>query len=38
LSILLSPSRSRVLLSQSSAELEAGDGMSIAHDVRTPSE
>jgi GntR family transcriptional regulator len=38
LSILLSPSRSRVLLSQSAAELEAGDGMSIAHDVRTPSE
>jgi hypothetical protein len=25
-----------VLLSQSAAELEAGDGMSIAHDVRTP--
>ena len=38
LSSLLSPSRSRVLLSQSAAELEAGDGMSIAHDVRTPSE
>ncbi len=32
-SILLSPSRSRVLLAQSAAELEAGDGMSIAHDV-----
>jgi GntR family transcriptional regulator len=38
LSILLSPSRSRVLLSQSAAELEAGDGMSIAHDVHMPSE
>ena len=34
LSILLSPSRSRVLVAQSAAELEAGDGMSIAHDVR----
>src|SRR5262249_84104 len=33
LSILLSPSRSRVLVSQTAAELESGDGMSIAHDV-----
>jgi GntR family transcriptional regulator len=33
LSILLSPNRSRVLLAQTAAELEAGDGMSIAHDV-----
>jgi GntR family transcriptional regulator len=33
LSILLSPNRSRVLVTQSAAELEAGDGMSIAHDV-----
>jgi len=38
LSILLSPNRSRVLLTQSGAELEAGDGMSIAHDVRMPGE
>jgi GntR family transcriptional regulator len=34
----LSPSRSRVLLAQSAAELDAGDGMSIAHDVHLPSE
>jgi GntR family transcriptional regulator len=32
-SILLSPNRSRVLLSQSAADLETGDGMAIAHDV-----
>jgi GntR family transcriptional regulator len=38
LSILLSPNRSRVLLTQSASNLEAGDGMSIAHDVRLPSE
>jgi GntR family transcriptional regulator len=38
LSILLSPNRSRVLVTQSAAELEAGDGMSIAHDVHRPSE
>jgi GntR family transcriptional regulator len=38
LSILLSPNRSRVLLTQSAAELEAGDGMSIAHDVHRPSD
>jgi GntR family transcriptional regulator len=35
LTILLSPNRSRVLLTQSGAELDAGDGMSIAHDVRS---
>jgi GntR family transcriptional regulator len=34
LSILLSPSRSRVLMSQSAAELDTGDGLAIAHDVR----
>jgi len=34
LTILLSPNRSRVLLTQSGGELEAGEGMSIAHDVR----
>jgi GntR family transcriptional regulator len=38
LSILLSPNRSRVLLAQSAAELEAGEGMAIAHDVHLPSE
>jgi GntR family transcriptional regulator len=38
LSILLSPNRSRVLLTQSAAELEAGEGMSIAHDVHLISE
>jgi GntR family transcriptional regulator len=37
LSILLSPSRSRVLISQSAAELETGDGLAIAHDVRRDS-
>lgn len=37
LSILLSPSRSRVLMSQSAAELETGDGLAIAHDVRRDS-
>jgi GntR family transcriptional regulator len=34
LSILLSPNRSRVLISQSATELETGDGLAIAHDVR----
>jgi GntR family transcriptional regulator len=34
LSILLSPSRSRVLISQTAAELETGEGLAIAHDVR----
>jgi GntR family transcriptional regulator len=33
-SILLSPNRSRVLMSQTSAELETGEGLAIAHDVR----
>lgn len=32
-SVLLSPTRSRVLLTQSSDELEAADGLAIAHDV-----
>jgi GntR family transcriptional regulator len=36
LSVLLSPSRSRVLLSQTADELETGDGLTIAHDVATP--
>ena len=34
LSILLSPNRSRVLMSQTAAELQTGDGLAIAHDVR----
>jgi GntR family transcriptional regulator len=34
LSILLSPSRSRILLNHSAEELEVGDTMAIAHDVR----
>jgi GntR family transcriptional regulator len=34
LSILLSPNRSRVLMSQTAAELETGEGLAIAHDVR----
>jgi GntR family transcriptional regulator len=33
-SVLLSPNRSRVVMSQSAAELEAGDSMAITHDVR----
>ena len=33
-SILLSPSRSRVLMSQTADELQTGDGLAIAHDVR----
>ncbi|CDO89703.1 GntR family transcriptional regulator [Mycobacterium triplex] len=37
LSILLSPSRSRVLMSQSAVELETGDGLAIAHDARRDS-
>jgi GntR family transcriptional regulator len=36
-SILLSPNRSRVLMSQSAAELATGDGLAIAHDVRRES-
>ncbi|MDT5399285.1 MAG: GntR family transcriptional regulator [Mycobacterium sp.] len=34
LSILLSPSRSRILLNHSAAEMEVGDIMAITHDVR----
>ena len=37
LSVLLSPSRSRVLLSQTGAELESIDGLAFAHDVRRES-
>ncbi|MEZ0364380.1 GntR family transcriptional regulator [Mycobacterium sp. pUA109] len=33
LSILLSPNRSRVLMSQSGAELETGEAFAVAHDV-----
>jgi GntR family transcriptional regulator len=33
-SILLSPNRSRVLMSQTAAGLQTGDGLAIAHDVR----
>jgi GntR family transcriptional regulator len=33
-SVLLSPNRSRVVMSQSAAELETGHGMAITHDVR----
>jgi GntR family transcriptional regulator len=36
LSVLLSPNRSRVLLSQTADELEMADGLTIAHDVATP--
>jgi GntR family transcriptional regulator len=36
LSVLLSPNRSRVLLSQTAEELEMADGLTIAHDVATP--
>jgi GntR family transcriptional regulator len=34
LSTLLSPNRSRVVMSQSAAELDTGEGFAIAHDVR----
>ncbi|CNJ09478.1 GntR family transcriptional regulator [Mycobacterium tuberculosis] len=34
LSVLLSPNRSRVVLDQSAAELETGEGFAITHDVR----
>lgn len=37
LSVLLSPSRSRVVMSQSAAELETGDGLAITHDIRRES-
>jgi GntR family transcriptional regulator len=33
LSVLMSPNRSRVLLTQSADEMETGDGLRIAHDV-----
>jgi GntR family transcriptional regulator len=36
LAILLSPNRSRIIVSQSAEELESGDGFAIAHDVRRP--
>jgi GntR family transcriptional regulator len=36
MAIVLSPSRSRVILHQSVADLEAGAGLAIAHDVRRP--
>jgi GntR family transcriptional regulator len=35
---LLSPNRSRILVSQSAEELESGEGMAIAHDVRRATE
>jgi GntR family transcriptional regulator len=35
-SVLLSPNRSRVLLTQTAVEFESGVGMAIAHDVRRP--
>jgi GntR family transcriptional regulator len=34
LSILLSPSRSRILMTQTGKQLQGGDGLAIAHDVR----
>ena len=37
LSVLLSPNRSRVLLSQSADELDAAFGLAITHDVRRES-
>ncbi|OBH05586.1 MULTISPECIES: GntR family transcriptional regulator [unclassified Mycobacterium] len=36
LSVLLSPNRSRLLLTQTADELEMADGLTIAHDVATP--
>jgi GntR family transcriptional regulator len=36
LSVLMSPNRSRVLLTQSADEMETGDGLRIAHDVDRP--
>jgi GntR family transcriptional regulator len=36
LSMVLSPNRSRVVLSQSADDIESGSGMAIAHDVRRP--
>jgi GntR family transcriptional regulator len=37
LAVLLSPSRSRVVMTQSAADLETGDGLAITHDVRRDS-
>jgi GntR family transcriptional regulator len=37
LSVLLSPNRSRVVMDQSAAELETGEGFAITHDVRRES-
>jgi GntR family transcriptional regulator len=37
LSVLLSPNRSRVVMSQSAGELQTGGGMAITHDVRRES-
>jgi GntR family transcriptional regulator len=34
LAVLMSPSRSRVVLTQSAADLETGEGLAITHDVR----
>jgi GntR family transcriptional regulator len=36
MAIILSPNRSRVLLNYSAADLDAGTGLAIAHDVRRP--
>jgi GntR family transcriptional regulator len=36
MSMVLSPSRSRVVMNQSAAEVESTTGMAIAHDVRRP--
>jgi GntR family transcriptional regulator len=36
MTIVLSPNRSRVVLNQTAADLDAGVGMAIAHDVRRP--
>jgi GntR family transcriptional regulator len=36
MSMVLSPSRSRVVLNQSAAEVESNTGLAIAHDVRRP--
>ena len=35
--VLLSPNRSRVVVNQTADELETGDGLAIAHDVRRDS-
>jgi GntR family transcriptional regulator len=36
MAIVLSPSRSRVMLNQFAADVQAGTGLAIAHDVRRP--